>query len=353
MRGTMGRTMIVVVEPDRDYMGRLEMGLVKMFWKEAELELISELEYFDEYFAIPKKIDLLVIDESMYTEQLRMHDIEKIFILTEEPGQEEESDGQDVFRLYKFSNLNALVNRIASAGRTNSVTQERRTKVVTVISPAGGAGSTTVAMGICATMRDNLKSAFYINPQMYQDFHYYLRDRDTLPMDLCMKMQEAGFEPDSKVKACFLKEGFTYFPPLGSSRESLGITVAAYLRLVENIVKAREFDYVVIDLGNELYGDCVKFLAMADRVLTVTRQDTYAAFKLRILKKSMNFSDADKYIFICNHFDRQKENALADVGSEYSTVVHEYIEADEAAVSRGLEGLKGLDGMQRAAYMLL
>ena len=99
MRGTMGRTMIVVVEPDRDYMGRLEMGLVKMFWKEAELELISELEYFDEYFAIPKKIDLLVIDESMYTEQLRMHDIQKIFILTEEPGQEEESDGQDVFRL--------------------------------------------------------------------------------------------------------------------------------------------------------------------------------------------------------------------------------------------------------------
>lgn len=349
----MGRTVIVVAEPDRDYMSRLETGLVKMFWKEADLELISDPKFFVEYFAAPKKIDLLLIDESMYTERLRMHDIGKVFILTEDPEPEEEEDGQDVFRLYKFSNRNALLDRIASAGRTDDRTKERRTKVVTVISPSGGAGSTTVAIGICASMRDNLKSAFYINPQMYQNFHYYLRDRETVPMELCMKMQDASFEPDPKVKTAFLKEGFTYFPPLGASRESLGITAAAYLRLSENVVRSKEYDYVVIDLGNELSGDSVKFLDMADRVLTVTRQDAYAAFKLRILKKSMNFSDADKYIFICNHFDRQKENALADVGSEYSTVIHEYIEADEAAVSGGTEGLKTLDGMQRTAYMLL
>ncbi len=348
----MEKSVIVVVEPDKDYLSRLEMGLVKMFRKTADLELISEPEFFDEYFALPKRIDLLIIDENMYTDRLRMHDIEKTFILTEAP-EPEDSLEQGAVRLYKFCNLRALLGRIASVERTNSVTEERRTRVVTVISPSGGAGSTTVAMGICASMRENLKSAFYINPQMYQDFHYYLQSRDTLPTDVCMKMQEAGMELDQKIKASFLKEGFTYFPPLGSSRGSLGITEGAYLRLIENIVKSKEYDFVVIDLGNELSGDSVKFLDMANRVLTVTRQDAYAAFKLRILKKSMNFSDADKYIFICNHFDRQKENVLADPGSEYSAVIHEYIEADENAVAGGLEGLKNLDGMQRAAYMLI
>ena len=349
----MEKSVIVVVEPDKDYLNRLEMGLVKMFWKTADLELISEPEFFDEYFALPKKIDLLIIDESMYTDRLRMHDIEKTFILTEDPEPEDRPEQQEVVRLYKFCNLGALLGRIASVERTNSVTEERKTRVVTVISPSGGAGSTTVAMGICASMRENLKSAFYINPQMYQDFHYYLQSRETLQTEVCMKMQEPGMELDQKVRASFLKEGFTYFPPLGSSRESLGITETAYLRLTEHIVRSKEYDFVVIDLGNELSGDSVKFLDMADRVLTVTRQDAYAAFRLRILKKSMNFSDANKYIFICNHFDREKENALADPGSGYSAVIHEYIEADEKAVAGGLEGLKNLDGMQRAAYMLI
>lgn len=349
----MGRSLIVVVEPNKDYMSRLEMGLVKVFWKAADLEFISDPEFFDEYFALPKKIDILVIDESMYTDGLRIHDIEKTFVLTERQEPESGDATQDVLYLYKFCNLNALLNRIASVKQTGSTTTEKRTRLIAVISPSGGSGSTTVSLGISACMRENLKSAFYLNPQMYQNFHYYLQSGDTLPMDMCMKIQEEGVDLNEKMKACFLKEGFTYFPPLRSSRESLGIPEAAYLRLAENILKSKEYDFIVVDLGNELTGGLIRFLDMADRVLVVTQQDAYAAFKLQILKKSMNFSDPDKYIFICNRFDRRRENALTDTGLEYSSVIHDYIETDEEAVRKGCEGLKNLEGMQRVAYMLI
>ena len=76
----MAKPLLVIVENEESYLTPLEMKLAEMLWDSVDIEIISEKAYFDEYFIQPKKIDVLVIDESMYNERLHLHNINKIYI---------------------------------------------------------------------------------------------------------------------------------------------------------------------------------------------------------------------------------------------------------------------------------
>lgn len=351
----MAKSVIVIVETDKNYLSPIEMKMAETLMDSVDIEIISDTDYFEEYFIVPKKIDILVIDQKLYSERLSMHSIGKTFILTEEMNETEdyayrgESTSSETIYLFKYCNVSTLVNYIiptewAGAGANNV----KEPQLIAVLSPSGGTGVTTVAMGISACMKQNLKKALYINLNRYQNFHYYLQNKTTLSMEACSVLRDSDARIYENMKKYLEKEDFVYLPPLKNTRDSLGISKKSFMELALTAKKSGDFDFVIVDIGSDLTGDELKFMKYVNKALVVVNQDPYALFKLEVLKCSVDCSDTEKYLFLCNNFEKDKENGLSG-----ALVVSEYIEKDGEKVAGGCKQIKTIEGIQRAAYMLL
>lgn len=351
----MAKPIIVIVETDKTYLMPIEMKVAETLMDSVDIEIISDIDYFEEYFIAPRKIDVLVINQKLYNESLSKHNIGKTFVLTEETNENEdyayrgESSVNEVIYLFKYCNIGTLVNYIIPAdwaGTGENVVKEPQ--LIAVISPAGGMGVTTVAMGISACMKQNLKSALYINLNRYQNFQYYLQNKATLSMEGCSVLRDIDASIYTKMKNYLLKEDFVYLPPLKSTIDALGISKKAFMDLALTAKKSGDYDFVIVDIGSELTGDELKFMKYANKVFVVVNQDSYSLFKLDVLKRSVDCSDTEKYFFLCNKFEKGKDNSLSG-----ALVISEYIENDERKVAGGCKTIKTIDGIQKAAYVLL
>lgn len=355
----MARPLMVIVETDREHLIPLQMKMAEVLRDTADIEIISDPEYMEEYFITPRMIDILVIEEDMYSERLSMHSIAKTYVLVDNMNEKEENvyrmEGitADVVCLFKYFNINTLANYIIPLEWAGLNSSEKEPRIVAVISPAGGMGSTTMAVGIAACLKQNLKKVLYLNLRNYQDFHYYFANKGCLPMEGSGYLREADAKVYENIKPFLQKEEFTYLPPLKTNRESMGISYKSYTELARIAQKSGEYDFVVVEIGNELNAETLKFLKFVNKVFVVIRQDEYSAFKLDVMKYNIKFSDKEKYLFICNFYEKDKSNALLEEQGNAGTVISGYVDRTETKKIKNINDLKAMEGIQKATFMLL
>ncbi len=372
----MSKPLLVIVEPDESYLAPLEVKLAEELHELADIEIISDMEYFREYFLLPREIDILIIDETVYSQQLedytkkdcdylKMHSIDKVCVLTEKTPDGSENGRYDdslqgVSCIYRFTSLHVVADRIVREveNRMQSNGWERqghkkKTKVVAVISPQGGTGATTVAVGISAVLHQRFKNVLYVSFQRYQSFHYYLKNKSVLPMEACLQLQADNKRVYEDIKTCLTKEGAHFLPPLKASRESLGIEISAYINLVSRVCLTNEYDYIIVDIGNELTAAAVTFLEDTQKVYVVVRQDAFSAFQANIFLRSIDCSDKEKYFFVCNCYELGRKNdLLRQTDGEAWGEQLCYVEKQEDIETMQAEQLAAVEGIQRLGMML-
>lgn len=356
----MAKPLIVVVESDLEHLIPLQLKLAETLIDVADFEVISDREYMEEYFIAPRTIDILVIEEDLYSERLSRHMIGKTYVLTDDMGDHDEpvyrmeGASSDVVCLFRYCNLNTLIRYIIPLDWCGSNVNEKEPQLIAVISPAGGTGTTTVSVGISACMKQNLKKVLYLNAGNYQNFSFYLENKSTLSMEGCSQLKNSDARIYERMKPYLLKEEFTYLPALKNAREMLGISYENYAALAKAAQKSGDYDFVIVEIGNELTTDALKFLTSVNKILVIVNQDNYSLSKLNVMKYSVNCADKEKYLFICNAFEKEKENAFVS-GSEKSTsVVSEYIERvpDEIPLL-SCKDLRKIDGIQKTTITLI
>ena len=348
----MAKPLMVVVEQDENYLMPLELKLVETLREAADIELISDEGYFREYFSSLRRKDILVIDEDMYTPELHMHAVGKTYVLTEDASRQSrpEEFAGEVVHIYKFLNLNAIVGRIVPDQWENGGLETKETRVISVLSPAGGAGCTTIALGVGAVLGQNMKRVLYVNPQMYQTFHFYLGNKATLPVDACAKLRSGG---SAAIKPYLVREGIWYLPPLKSSREAMGVEASAYVELVDQLRRTNEYDFIIVDIGSELTSGMLGFLEYSFRVYVVTRQDAYSAFKMEAFRHNVNCSDKEKYFLVCNCFEKDKKNGLLGADGKQPMVIQHNVSLAAEGALDSWEELAEVKDIQKLGLLLI
>lgn len=354
----MAKPLIVIVETDMEHLIPLELKMAEMLLDIADIEIVSEPEYMTEYFTTPRTIDILVIEEDLYSERLSMHTIGKTFVLVDNMGDDDEpvyrmkaAVGETVC-LFRYCNINTLVGYIIPL-EWSGASNQKEPQIVAVVSPAGGTGTTSVSIGISACLKQNLKKVLYLNMENYQDFYYYLENKEMLPTQVAAYLKNPTADIYAKMKEYIRKEDFAYLPALRTSRESLGITGQGYMELARAAQRSDDYDFIVVEIGNDLNSEVIKFLKYASKVYVVLKQDAYTALKLSVMKYSINCSDKEKYTFICNFYEKEKENSLL-TNSSGTNVINGYIEKiDSQKKIETCKDLKAIDGIQKVTFMLL
>lgn len=353
----MFRPRVIIADVDEDYIKPLQFKLVKEFFDKIDLETITEQEYFNELFSKPQKVDVLIVAEGLYDPSLQKHNITEIFIMMEQ-YEEIETAELNVNRLFKYTNVNEIFNEIISksGGALDIETREKQeTKIILVTSANGGSGKTTVAMGISACLSKNYKRVLYINASRLQSFQYMLDNQASISSsEVYTRLSNPNETIYSDIRHVIRKEIFSYLPAFKAALMSVGLEYSIYEEIALSAKKSDDYDFIVIDAESTFDEYKTRLLDIADKVVIVTGQNMAAVDATNAMVSNINGTNSDKYIFVCNKFNKGKYNALTMSKSDVKFNVNEYIdEFNEANKEISTDELSHNEGLKKVAFLAI
>lgn len=324
----MAKARILIADTDMNYIAPIQQKFAEEYFEKVDLEIISERNYYEHFFASPQKADILIVAEELYTPMLQRHNITNIFVMTEQYSQNK-TENLQISQIYKYTNINDIFNDIVgksaiSLKGLNAVKKE--TQIILVDSGCGGVGKTTIALGISACLNKNNKKVLYMNASRLHTFQNMLSDMSAVTsMEVYTKLVQSPDNIYSEIRHILRNEGFSYLPPFRAALMSLGIEYSIFQRIAVSAKEAGEFEYIIIDADTVFDADKASLMDVADRIIIVTGQSKAAVYATNVLASNINGAYSEKYIYICNDFDEDKQNFLIspDILKKFS--VAEYV----------------------------
>jgi len=352
----MAKPRIVIADTDVNYIIPLQLKFVEDFFEKVDLEIISDSGYFETLFSTPQRIDILIVSESLHSEDMQRHDISHIFVMDEQYEEERTTD-LTVNHIFKYTSIKEIFNEIT--GKSADVLKlekkgKQDTQIILFYSASGGTGTTTVAMGVSASLTRNFKRVLYINAAHLQAFQHMLENHSAITAaDVYTKLASASDSIYSDIKYVIRKEQFSYLPPFKAALMSLGLNYSVFEKIITSAKKSGDYDFIAVDADVTFDEDKAVLLSIADKVIVVTNQNLSSVLATNVLVSNINGANADKYIFLCNDFDKDEDNALISPGISLKFTVSDYIEH-----FRHYEGMKPSNlakesSVQRTALLII
>ena len=342
----MARPRIIIADTDVNYILSLQLKFVEEFFEKIDLEIITDRNYFENMFESPQRAEVLIVSEDLYDLSIQKHNIGNVFLMTEK-NEEEQTADLNVTRIFK----EILGKTSDSLNVKNS--GKKDPQIVVVTSASGGVGKTTLAMGISACLSQNYKKVLYVNCSRLQSFGHLLKNSSPVSdSEIYSKLSRNNKGLYHEVKHMIRQELFSYLPPLKASLVSLGVPMEVFLNIAQEAKKSREFDFIIMDTDAYFDENKAEQLTIADKVIIVTRQTKASVFSTNILVKNVNGISNEKYLFLCNDFNSNKDNILISSEMELKFTINEYIEHIE-----NYDAMLGVDfaeqtSMKKLAYLL-
>lgn len=352
----MAKPRVIIADTEVNYVIPLQLKFGEDFFEKVDLEIITDGEFFRNEFATPQRADILIVSEELYDASLQRHNISNIFLMTEQAGGEQ-NENPGVTQIYKYTSIKEIFNEIISksAGVLAVEGKEKKeTQIILVYSACGGVGKTTVAMGISAGLAQNFKNVLYINAAHLQTFQEKMSNQTAITASEIYTKLVGGVEDVySEVKHVIRREQFSYVPPFKTALVSMGIPYSVYEKLALSAKKSKDFDYIVLDADSTFDEDKIRLLGIADKVVIVTEQTTASVYATNKLFDNLSDMTSDRYIFICNDFEKDKSNALImpDLTKRFaiSEYVSHYIGYDQMTCVEYAED----SGIQKALFLVM
>lgn len=350
----MGKPRVIIADTDLSYIFPLQYKFAEEFGSDIDLEIVSDSAYFERMFSSPQRVDVLIVSEELYSASLHRHSIGYLFLMTE---RYDETVELSVIRLFKYTSVkeifSEIVGKSADALRISKATL-REPRLIVVTSGCGGTGKTTVAMGICTNLVKNYKKVLYINADRLQSFQHLLENGSPISSaevySLLLKPQDNIY---GELKHVVRTENFSYLPAFKAPLLSLGLNYSVFERIAQSAKKSGEFDFVVVDADCAFDEEKANLISAADRVIVVTRQNRAAVFATNQLTMNINGVNQEKYIFVCNDFSGEEDNALISPATRLRFSINEYVEHMNRYDQLKCADLAKEKGIQKVAFLIM
>lgn len=317
---------IIIADIDINYIIHLQQKFIEEYFEEIDLEIITDVNYYRQFFSSPQKADILIVAEGLYASNIQIHNIKDIFLMTE---QNTDNNIPNVNPIYKYTSIkeifNVIIGKSFSAFGTSNV-KKNESKIVLVYSACGGVGKTTIALGISAVLNNDYKRVLYLNASRLQSFQTLISNVSQISNPTAYSKLASGSENIySDIKAEIRNEGFSYIPSFRAALLSLNIKYSVFKDIALSAKQSGDYDYIIIDADTVFDDDKTKLIDIADKVVIVTKQSKASVFATNSLISNINGADGDKYIFICNDFDTAKPNILLSTDIANRFTVNDYV----------------------------
>ena len=307
----MKQVQIIIADSNEDFAVQIQNRIESVMGHTVNVVLITDREYLLDYFETPRNPDVLIIDQNLYFRGLERHNIEWIYVVTEDSGLEESSNETFLRYIYRFSPLKTIVDKALSGLSENEwreVPGQGKCKMILVTSPSGGCGKTTTAMALGTALRKRGKKVLFVDTTNMQISSCFLKDRK--------KGKDDGFIQDNLIPGDvknIIEHGiFDYVSPFNQPLPVLSVAMQDYLDVLQFLIKEGSYDYIIVDTVSDFTIETAQLMDLAHIVLVISLQDSFSVAKLKKFFASVDCSDSEKFRIICSMFRAERKNLLLD-----------------------------------------
>lgn len=350
----MNKPRIIIADADKHYILPLQLKFIQEYFNKVDLEIITNKEYFDQLFSKLQVADILIISEDLYSMAIHKHNINKIFLMTEDDQIKE--FGNNVVQIYKYTNIKEIFNRIMNGSNESiipSPVSKKDCQVILVESACGGVGKTTISLGLSACLAHNYKRTLYVNASRLQIPSSLFKEEYITSLDVYAQLRMKSSNCYSLIKNQIKNYEFNYVPLFRSALMSLGLNYSIYEELIKSAAKSGDYDFIIVDSDNVFDELKIKLIDLADKVILVTNQNKKSVYSLNAFVENVDISNTDKYLFVCNDFKEDKDNLNLSSLNKANYKINEYVKHIKDYDQLNVNDLTNNLNMQKITYLVM
>lgn len=330
----MKKISLVIFDGDVKYVDAITTLLNKKYYKYFKITAISNYKQFNEIVSAAQKIDILLVNEGYINNIRNMKFIKTILYLTEDRAVQNIDEGI----IYKYQSGQSIFNSIKRSYKL--VNKEfdfddeyDESYLITVFSPIGGIGKTSVAISLAAKMISYGKKVIYLNLEEISSMGLFFdidkKNYKNSFSDLLYNI-DFGEENIKKIISNIINrssEGLWYINTYNSILDLEEIDAITFIKAINYLKKYSECDYIIIDLGctlNSIYGALIN---NSDKTLVLMEQNNISREKITVFLNQVDSIDKIELIF--NKYISEKKILLTDEILEFKNSIFHYIEFDQ------------------------
>jgi pilus assembly protein CpaE len=213
-----------------------------------------------------------------------------------------------------------------------------RGKIVTIYSPKGGAGCTTLAVNLALTLHnDDTRVALVDGNLQFGDVAVFMNEqgKNTI-IDLAPRAEELDPEIVEEVMLKHAASGLHILAAPSRPEYAEKVSSAQFARVLEYLQQM--YSYVIVDTASLLTDATLAAIDVSDLVILVTTQDIPSIKNCRLfldLSQTLGI-DRERILFVMNRFDKRINITPDRVAENLKQEVASVIPLDEATVTKAV-----------------
>ncbi|MHB8157012.1 MAG: P-loop NTPase family protein [Desulfocucumaceae bacterium] len=284
----MQKLKLVVADADHFYLESLCEYINEAYQGEIRVISFNRIDFLNNYLLGGEKVDILLAGPEFVCEQLKSAQISITVILSEGEG---ENTG-DYF-VSKYQPGDKLVGQLIDFywERNSKIIKEKdisgHTKVVSVFSPCGGAGKSTVAA--CMAIQSSLMGlkAFYLNMETFSSSQFLLNGQGPKCLsNVLLYLRDSEAALPVKIGTAIvsdIKYNLDFFLPPESGAELSDLDAKATSNLLSGMRRVGDYDLIVVDLESSLNERNLAVLENSEKIVLIMTQDYSCSHKTGLM----------------------------------------------------------------------
>jgi len=276
----MAKLNIIIADSDEEYMEALERYLGKYYRERIESVCITSQEYLIGYMKKEiTNIDILLVTPR-FLHELNLDNVNTVVLLTDGRIPQEYIKFKSTA---KYQEAQKLVRRIIDIYAENNPDEiytsfnDKKTKVIGVFSPDGGAGKTTISIAISLRSSQRGMNVFYLNLENIPSTQAFLDcNSESNLSDVLYFLKEKSKNLSLKIEGARLEDlasGIHFFAPPDSPLEMNEILENDIIELVSQLRSLNRYDSIVIDMSSVIDEKNLKIFEICDSIICISTPD--------------------------------------------------------------------------------
>lgn len=317
----MSKLNLVIADFDESYIRGLSEYINSNHSPTFMVSCFTRIDSFSGYLEQQPPTDVLIISPDFYDVSVGYTQI-KLRVLLSTGALRHDYPGFQV--ISKYSTGEKLLGEVVhlyskfTPFELRLPSYSKKTELIGVYSPSGGAGKTTIAAALSIQCAEMGIGSFYLNLESIQSTGVFFNSNSKRNLSyifyyLKEKSRNLSFKMDG-IKDT--EDGVQYFNPPESPMEYEEINSEELEQLLQGIKGMGCYDFVFIDMSSTFDMKNYKIMELCDRIVLVTLCEPIALHKSRVLLNELiklsntdKVNVSDKFITVINKYkDNSSEN---------------------------------------------
>ena len=324
---------ILLICSDEEYNDNIEAKLSMQLGSDVLLHIITDEQHLKKVMEQPLEVSAIFVEAKMVSALGNKIKASEIFVL--EDGLTDLPEGH----ISKYAGIQAVLRVLGhKLLKHEGEVIDRDARIIDVVSVCGGSGKTISALGLSKRLSMMGRKVLYVSCEAMQDYYPYLQgDKEYLSDNLIRQMSYITDSTTDMVIGELLHDSFDYMPQMAQITADMKIFEESYYEIITRISKRYLYDYIVVEHGNSLSSEMLKWLSHSERMVVVTRQDKRSVDRTQRFLTQLKGMKGQCNI-LCGRYEESKPNELNESQISDKYPVCEFVpEMEEVSVDSLIE----------------